>query len=218
MSRYFLGVFSFFFGALALATPETTESTQAAPEPALDAQWAQHHVDFYFFGHTGNQHIYYNCDAVESKVERLLRMAGARQDLKVRALCSVGPERVASLIRVELDFKSPTLAPQQEATKAGEVLPAAARWQPVSLRLGGTQGFDQGDCLLVDQFRRQVLKYFDLRNITADLECSVRIGPPRGRTSLAFEALTATPTAEAESIQFEKQRKKHDDKLKSERS
>ncbi|HZC79674.1 MAG TPA: hypothetical protein VE258_18100, partial [Ktedonobacterales bacterium] len=190
-----------------------------APEPALDARWAQHHLDFNFFGHTGNQHIYYNCDAVEAKVERLLRLAGARKDMKVRAYCAVGPERVAALIRVALDFKSPTLAPQPVPVQAGDTpLPAAARWQPVSLRLGGTLGFDQGDCLLVDQFRMQVLKVFDLRNLTVDLPCSVRFGPPRGRQSLAFEALTATPTAEKESIQFEQQPKKHDDKLKSDRS
>jgi hypothetical protein len=218
MNRYFAIAF-FLFGAAASAAPEAGGTAQAVPEPTVDAQWAEHHVDFFFFGHTGGQDVYYNCDALESKLERLLRMAGARSDVRVRAFCSMGTQRVDSNIRAELEFKSPTLTPQKETAKIGEQPPAAAaRWQPVRLRLGWTAGFDQGDCLLLDQFRRQVLKVFELRNVTADLPCSISFAAPRGRVSLGFEALTATPTADAESIQFEKRPKKHDDKLKSERS
>lgn len=217
MKRYFAMAF-FLFGAAASAAPEAGGTAQAAPEPTVDARWAEHHVNFYFFGHTAGQDIYYNCDALESKLERLLRLAGARSDLRVRAACTMGPDRVDSNIRAELHFKSPTLKPQAEATKSGDLPPAAAaRWKPVSLRLGWSSGFDQGDCVLLDQFRRQVLKYFELRNVTADLPCSISFSS-HGRVSLGFEALTATPTAEAESLQFEKQPKKHDDKLKSDRS
>jgi len=219
MNRHFATAF-FLLGATATsAAPEAGGTAQPAPEPTVDARWAEHHVDFFFFGHTGGQDVYYNCDALESKVERLLRMAGARSDLRVRAHCPLGVNNVDSNIHAELEFKSPTLTPQPEATKVGEQPPpAAARWNPVGLRFGWTPGFDQGDCLLVDQFRRQVFKYFELRNVTADLPCSISFAPPRGRVSLGFEALTATPTADAESIQYEKQPKKHDDKLKSDRS
>jgi len=205
-------------GASAYAGPEAGGVSQPAPEPTIDARWAEHHVNFSYFGHSTGVDVYYNCDVLEAKLERLLRMAGAREDMKVRAHgCEFGPQRLSALILADLYFKSPTLAPQQNATKAGEVPPAAARWNPVSLRLGGTPGFDQSDCLLVDAFRRQVLEYFDLRNITADLPCSIGFVASHSRTSLEFEALTATPTAEKESIQFEKQPQKHDDKLKSER-
>ncbi|MGH8262936.1 MAG: hypothetical protein ACREX7_06845 [Casimicrobiaceae bacterium] len=218
MNRYCAIAF-LFCGAVAYAGPEAGGVSQVAPEPTIDARWAEHHVNFNYFGHTAGLDIYYNCDVLEAKLERLLRMAGAREDMKVRAHgCEFGSQRLSALIMADLYFKSPTLAPPQNPAKAGEVPPAAARWNPVSLRLGGMQGFDPSDCLLVDAFRRQVLQYFDLRNITADLPCSIGFAAPRSRKSLEFEALTATPTAEKESIQFEKQPRKHDDKLKSERS
>jgi len=54
-------------------------------------------------------------------------------------------------------------------------MPVSSEWKPVKLRLGWTNGFEPGDCMLVEQFRVQVLKYFDLRNLTSDLPCSIRL-------------------------------------------
>lgn len=219
MSRYFLAATTLIASA-ALAAPATRDAAATSAEPAVDAQWAEHHVDFSFFGHTVGQHIYYDCDVVESKLERLLLMAGARKDLKVRAYgCNFGQERVSSFIQADLDFKSPSLKAQPISTKTGEApLHAAAQWKPVAVKLGWTTGFDPGDCLLVDQFRVQVLQHLELRNLTANLPCSVQTLPSRGRTSLGFEALTATGTAEEESIQTEHAPKKHDDQLKSDQT
>jgi len=74
------------------------------------------------------------------------------------------------MIRADIRFRSPTLTkPAESPNPASQPTPAAAHWQPVKLQLGWTPGFDQGDCLLVDQFRLQVLKYFDVRNLTSDL-------------------------------------------------
>lgn len=219
MSRYLLAAGTL-IASSALAAPETHDAAAGTAESAVDAQWAEHHVDFNFFGHAVDQHIYYDCDAVELKLAQLLRMAGARKDLKVRVYgCTIGPERVSSFIQADLDFKTPSLKVQPISTKTGEApLHTAAQWKPVTLKLGWTSGFDTGDCLLVDQFRAQVLEKLELRNLTADLPCSVTILPPRGRTSLGFEALTATSAAEDESIQAEHAPKKRDNRMKSDKT
>jgi len=204
----------------ASAEPGTAEAARAEPPELVAAAWAEHDVDFSFFGHGGFQNVYYNCDSAQSKLEQLLRLAGARKDLHVQVYgCAGSVERITSFLRAELHFRSPTLTPP-----AGSALPADApmsvpsQWKPVQVRLDWTNGFEAGDCMLVEQFRIQVLKYFDTRNVTSDMPCSIGRVLPGGHTSLAFEALTATATAEAESLQTEKKPVKHDDKLKSERN
>lgn len=212
-------LFTVLLVSTALAEPQPEGAKPPEPESAVAATWVAHDVDFQFFGSSLEHTIYYDCDALEAKVERLLRLAGARRDLKVRASgCYTGTERVSNVIHADLHFHSPTLNPPVgEAAPREPPPPATAHWKAVKLQLGRTTGFDVGDCMLVEQFKRQVLKYFDVRNITGDLPCELSVGSPHGSASLAFEALTATPAAEEESILAEKQLKKRDDKLKSER-
>jgi hypothetical protein len=220
MNRSIVWMAALFAAAAANAEPGSEAAAQAEPQSAVAAAWAEHDVDFNFFGHGGFQHIYYNCDAAQSKIEQLLRMAGARKDLRVQMSgCAASPERISSFVQAQLHFQSPTLSPPAgSAVPADAPMSVSSQWKPVKLRLGWTNGFEPGDCMLVEQFRIQILKYFDLRNLTSDLPCSIRLAPPGSHTSLAFEALTATPAAEAESLQVEKKPKKHDDKLKSERN
>jgi hypothetical protein len=211
-----------FTGLLAFtvqAEPQSGGSKPSEPESAVAARWVEHDVDFHFFGMSLEHSVYYDCDALATKVERLLRLAGARRDLNVRASgCYGGADRVSIMIHADLHFHSPTLAPQSgEVAPAEAPPPATAQWKPVKLQLGRTAGFDVGDCMLVEQFKRQILKYFDVRNVTSNLPCDISVGSPRSRASLAFEALTATPAAEEESILAEKQAKKRDDQMKSER-
>ena len=200
------------FGCVAGAAVTPTPAV-----PAIDAAWAEHQIDFHFFGNDTGKSTYYTCDGIEQKLRALLRMAGARRDAYVVASgCGFGTTDLSTLIMVHIRFHSPSLAQPADAAAAPESV--AAHWNTQKLRLGWTNGFDAGDCQLVDQFRLQVLKQLAVRNVTADLDCSVRAPAARGRSSLAFEALTATPTAEAESIERERQPKKHDDQLKSERN
>lgn len=202
---------SMLFGCVAGAAVTET------PAPAIDAAWVEHQIDFHFFGNDTSKSTYYTCDGIEEKLHALLRMAGARRDAQVIAAgCGFGTADLSTLITVRIRFHSPAPAqPADTATAPGTV---AAHWNTRKLRLGWTGGFDAGDCQLVDQFRLQVLKELAVRNVTANLDCAVRAPAPRGRASLAFEALTATPTAEAESIESEQQPKKHDDQMKSERN
>ena len=210
-----------FTGLLAFtvhAEPQSGGSQPPEPESAVAATWVEHDVDFYFFGMSLDHSIYYDCDALAAKVERLLRLAGARRDLNVRAYgCYGGADRVSIMIHADLHFHSPTLTPPTGEAAPREPQPAAAQWKPVKLQLGRTSYFDVGDCMLVEQFKRQVLKYFDVRNVTSNLPCDTSVGSPHTKASLAFEALTAAPAAEEESILAEKQAKKRDDQMKSER-
>ena len=207
------------YAAVAYAEPDLQAGAAAAPDGAVDAVWAEHNVDFYFLGDTLQQTVFYECESIRNKLEQLLRLAGARRDLYVRTSgCYDNGGRFSSFVSADLHFHSPTVSRPAESVKTDEQpLPAAARWTPVKLQLGWTRGFDSGDCTLVDQFRRQVLKYFDVRNLTSDLTCSVHLPSPRGRANLDFETLIATHAAEEESIQQQQRPKKHDNELKSER-
>ncbi len=202
------------FGAVGGAAATKNAATT---EPAIDAAWTEHQIDFHFFGNDTAKSTYYTCDGIEQKLRVLLLMAGARSDVHIVAAgCGIGVTALSTLITARIHFRSPALAQTGDAAAAPDAV--AAQWNTRKLRLGWTYGFDAGDCQLVDQFRLQVLKQLAVRNVTADLDCAVRAPAPRGRTSLAFEALTATRTAEAESIEREKQPKKHDDQIKSERN
>lgn len=220
MNRSTVWMAALLAAAAANAEPGSEASAQAEPPAVVAAAWAEHDVDFSFFGHGGFQNVYYNCDSAQSKLEQLLRLAGARKDLHVQVYgCAGSTERITSFLRAELHFRSPTLSPPTgSALPADAPMSVPAQWKPVQVRLGWTSGFEAGDCMLVEQFRLQVLKYFDARNITGDMPCSIGRVLPSGTTNLAFEALTATPAAEAESLQVEKKPVKHDDKLKSERN
>jgi hypothetical protein len=217
MKRYLI-VLAILFAGGAYAAPEPNAAAEATTDAAVDSVWAEHEVDFQFVGNSLEQEIAYECDSFKAKVERLLRLAGARRDVKVRTRgCYIFGTRVSSNISADLHFLSPTLARRPEpANPADAPRPAAAQWKPVKLQLGRTSGFDPGDCLLVEQFTLQVLKYFDVRNLTRDLPCAFHHPPARGKASLAFDALVASHASEEESILAEKQPKQRDNKMKSE--
>lgn len=218
MNRYVI-VLAILFAGTAYAEPETDTSAEVAAGPAVDAVWTEHQVDFHFFGNSLEQTVFYQCDSLRAKVERLLRLAGARRDIEVRTSgCYITEAQQSYVIRADLHFHSPTLAKIAEpANPAVKPLPAAVQWKPVKVQLGWTPGFDPGDCLLVEQFTLQVLKFFDVRNLTSDLPCAIRQPPPRGKASLGFEALIATHASEEESILAEKQPQKREEEMKSER-
>jgi hypothetical protein len=218
MNRYSI-VLAILFAGSAYAESGTEPTAEAATDAAVDAVWSEHQVDFHYFGNSLEQTIYYQCDSLRAKLERLLRLAGARRDIEVRTSgCYINDAQQSYVIRADLHFHSPTVAKLAEPASPGDKpLPAAAKWQPVKLQLGWTSGFDPGDCLLVEQFTLQVLKHFDVRNLASNLPCGFRHPPPRGKASLSFDALIATHASEEESILAGKQPKKREDELKSER-
>ena len=216
MSRFAVVSIAVWMAALASATH--CEPTMAATEPAvatpIDVHWVEHQVQFHYLGLT----TYYTCDSLREKLIDLLRLAGARRDMAVSTGgCSFSNGAVSPMIHVRLHYYSPTLA-GTETSAADLPAPAAvAHWQSVKLADGKPRSIARGDCELIEQFRDHVLKTFEVRNLAGDIVCVPHQLPAFNRMSLSFEALVATHATEEESIQQEKQPKKRDDTMKSER-
>ena len=134
----------------------------SAQEEMLEAQWQAYQVRFHFIG----QSSAYTCDGIESTLSRLLKLLGARDDIRVEASCysSNKPERI---LRVKLAFALPVLADKTDI--AAEIIPA--QWQEV--KIIGTQSryLGEGDCELLEQFQRQVLPLLQIRNLKNKIRC-----------------------------------------------
>jgi hypothetical protein len=216
MQRYLIVLIAML--GVAIAHPMVDSALDPAPptdpvvDPAIEATWVEQRVDFDYLGITS----YYNCDSLRGKLVYMLRLAGARRDVEVSTSgCTFDNTRASSMIHARIHFRSPALT--RPASYAGEPTPAPAHWTPVKVVGGKTRNIDRGDCEFLEQFRDRMLRYFEVRNVKSDLSCVPHKATVLGRADLSFEALTPTRTAEEESIEQEKQTKKHDDQLKSER-
>lgn len=121
--------------------------------PAGRGYWQRHVMSFQYMGVTSR----YSCDGLADHLKQLLRLAGARSDLKVApgpCAASFGhPDRFA---RAELDFYS--LTPEGTAGVDGEAV--AGVWHRVSVEPGRPMQLEPGDCELVEQFTSDVLRKF----------------------------------------------------------
>jgi hypothetical protein len=122
-------------------------------------------MSFQYMGVTSR----YSCDGLADHLKQLLRLVGARSDLKVApgpCAASFGhPDRFA---RAELDFYS--LTPEGTAGVDGEAV--AGVWHRVSVEPRRPMQLEPGDCELVEQFTSDVLrKFFTTRNLDAHISC-----------------------------------------------
>lgn len=133
----------------------------AQPQP-VEAQWKVYQVRFRFVG----QATHYTCDGIEQTLKRLLRLLGARDDLRVEARC-ISRNQVERFQRVNMAFALPV--PADKSDLSAEIIPA--EWRQV--RLGGVSSryLDEGDCELVEQFERQVLPELNVRNDGRKVRC-----------------------------------------------
>jgi hypothetical protein len=185
----------------------------AGPESAIEAVWSERRITFDYMGFT----TAYNCDSVRDKLIELLRLAGARRDLKVTTSgCDLPNFQVSLMVHARLHFFSPALPGAEPQASSLPVVPATAHWVPVKIEPDQPRSIARGDCELVEQFAQQVLHHLAVRNIDSELRC-VPHQLPSGEMHLHFEALTGTHTSEEESIANAQHPKKHDDELKSER-
>ncbi len=201
--------------ASAVAEPPAAPADAASADqgPAIEAVWIEHRVTFDYMGFT----TAYNCDSVREKLIDLLRLAGARRDLKVTTSgCDLPNLHVSALVHARLHFFSPALPKAEPNASTLPVVPAMAHWLPVKIEPDHPRSIARGDCELVEQFAQQVLQHFAVRNVDSELRC-VPHQLPSGEMHLHFDALTGTHTSEEESIANAQHPKKHDDELKSER-
>jgi hypothetical protein len=182
-----------FVGALALAALLPGLVRAADPEPAVAAEWRAHEYLLTYTGFT----TMYSCDGLEWKLKLLLKTAGARDDLSVRATCSDPTGFPSRLVTARLKFA--TLALPGSPPVSGEkvdpskpVVPAIGAWRAVKLAQRSPRDLEAGDCELVEQFQRELLPYFVTRDVKEHMSCTPHQVSPFG-IDLSFDVLAAEP-------------------------
>jgi hypothetical protein len=174
------------FVALAPAIVRADDAPQQVP-----AEWRYHE---YLLTYTGFTTLY-SCDGLEWKLKLLLKAAGARDDVSVRATCSDPTGMPGRLVTARLKFS--TLALPGAPAVAGEKgrpdkppVPTMAEWRSVKFAQRSPRDLEAGDCELVEQFDRELLPYFAVRNRKEHMSCTPHQVSAFG-IDLAFEALAA---------------------------
>lgn len=181
---------------------------QGAPAP-VQAIWKNQEFAFYFQSQT----TFYSCSSLEAKLERILKVLGARARVKVRSVdCQSGPVRMP---RIVVTMSTPVEATPQaiaerDKSKSKRELTARVRgesedpeataefpaqWKRVSLSRGAVD-LEPGDCELIDELRRKVLPKLAVRIVKDSTHCTpqqLTIGQPQ----LEVDALIALPKPDA---------------------
>jgi hypothetical protein len=164
--------------------------TQAEP---LAAQWKVYQIRFNYYPF----HTFYSCDALESKLERLLILLGARDDARVEVNCHGNDDlrrrRAQRSYNLLLAFAMPVPADKTEITK--ETFPA--EWQDIRVVGSLSRYLDGGDCELVDQFQRYVLPYLQVKKENNSLHC-VPMRRPSNKLRVHMTSLRAVERTELE--------------------
>ena len=184
----------------------------AGGEPPVPAVWKLHEETFTFMGITSH----YSCDGLAGQLKMLLREAGARDDVKVSSPCVDPPGGVSPISTARVTFyalappsaAAPVAAkvPEPPARRLGKDVPplrvgpapdeaAVGAWKAVQLHAGKPRDLEPGDCELVEQFERTLLKSFTIRNSASHLSC-VPHQIALGGIDLRFEVLAALPKTE----------------------
>ena len=185
--------------ALALAVPAAADSSSAdavgVPPAGEPGSWQAHSYDFHFMGFTST----YSCDGLEDKLKLLLRLAGAREDAKVQALCARGYGVPDKLVQAKVTFSSlqPAGATSSGAATAGNPS-VAGLWRHVELAPHHPFDLQLGDCELVEQFRDNLLPMFVTRNVNNQVSC-VPHQESGSNFELSFDVYTAVARAKAKS-------------------
>lgn len=197
-------------GATALAALAPLAAVGASGDGEVAAVWTRHERYLSYMGVTS----YYSCSGLESKLKTLLLLAGARADLQVRASCSEasgGPSRIsgARLTYYTLALpgspqESPPAAPLKNLGHAAKALeaapeppvPGAGAWKKVDLGANRMRDMEPGDCELVEQFDRELLADFTIRNHSSHFTCVPHQQTQNGIQS-TFEVLAPLPKAAA---------------------
>jgi hypothetical protein len=163
----------------------------AANEEILEAQWEVHQVKFRYVGFS----TLYTCDSIERTLIRLLKLLGARDDVRAEASCSHGsqPDRFH---RVKLAFAIPVPADKTDISR--EIIPA--KWEEVKIVSHRSRHLDTGDCELLEQFERQVLSSLQVRNISRKTRCIPR------QQNLSIASLRLTTLKALEKVELEEGR------------
>jgi hypothetical protein len=153
--------------ATALSTLIAAVPALAAAQDDVSAVWVPKHIQFVYQGFT----THYSCDGLQDRIRGMLEKLGAH-DLKVRQFGCVRVSGPTLFPGVQVDMR--VLVPQSsaEATKSKNAsAPVHAQWSNVVLMPENGSFNEQGDCELIEQFKRTFLPLFTTRNVKYGSTC-----------------------------------------------
>jgi len=148
---------------LLAATPSLAVAQDSVP-----AVWVTKQAHFIYQGFTTR----YSCDGLRDQVRAMLEKLGA-QDLKVReAACTSPPGVPSPFPGVVVNMRVLAPASSAEASKEKDTgHPVQAQWKNVVLMPETSSYQDQGNCELIEQFKRTLLPLFTTRNVKYRTSC-----------------------------------------------
>lgn len=153
----------------AASAVESAEQQAGANVETVQAQWQEpRQLNFHYMGFT----TYYDCDAIEDRVESIMKQLGAKPDVRVSATGCFAPNRVSNMITARIRVTMPAaVGADAKGAASADHQPFAAQRKTVSLQTneGGRAG--AGDCELLEQLRDQVLPMLKLQVTKDDLHC-----------------------------------------------
>jgi hypothetical protein len=190
--------------AVAMAAVLLGISAANSEDKTVQAVWKPQQIDFFYQSFS----TFYSCDALEDRLEIILRALGA-QDVKATAsgCFTSGPSRTPHVkieARVPVEATPEALADlkKDESTRKltarvrGERPEEAtaqfpATWKPVSLSIGQL-GIQAGECELIDEVKRKVLPKLAIRTVKDQVSC-MPYGSNFSQPRLEVEALIEAP-------------------------
>jgi hypothetical protein len=125
--------------------------------------WQPHRAVIQYFARGTS----YSCMGIEDKVRQILRYAGARDDLSVRAAgCDQGPFMSSHMASVNVQFYA--LAPAADPAAPGSV---PSHWAPVSMTPWRSRFLQDSDCDLVRAVKSVVSQSFSWQGLEYDTSC-----------------------------------------------
>lgn len=141
--------------------------TLAAAQDDVTAVWVPKHIQFVYQGFT----THYSCDGLQDRIRTMLQKLGAH-DLKVRQFGCVRMSGPTLFPGVQVDMR--VLVPQSSGDAAKDKdasQPVRAQWSNVVLMPENASFNEQGDCELIEQFKRNFLPLFATRNVKYGSTC-----------------------------------------------
>ena len=166
----------------ALALPATAGAAEAA---LVEGAWQKHEETFAYAGTTARL----SCIGLERKMKRLLTLVGARPGFTVEGGCADAPGVPPAIAVVRLKFYALVPGGAAAGTEAGQGAWRAIAWGPLD-----TRDFDAADCELIDQFRREILPMFTVRDLKSHMNCLPNQADLSG-IRISFSVLGAVPPA-----------------------
>ena len=166
----------------------------AADQDSVSAVWVPKEIHFIYQGFTTR----YSCDGLRDQVRAMLEKLEA-QDLKVREAACTSPPGVPSPFPGVM-VKMRVLVPASSADASKEKdsgHPVQAQWKNVVLMPETSSYQDQGNCELIEQFKRTFLPLFTTRNVKYRTSCvphQITLGTHLSAEVLAPPAKVASST------------------------